>query len=45
MKPDTLLEATMTKLKLSYFGHVVRRQEKIIMLGKIDGTGKGEDQT
>ena len=26
VKPETSLEAKMTKLKLSYFGHVTRRQ-------------------
>ena len=38
MKPEMALEAKMTKMKLSYFGHVMRTQgslEKKIRLGKI----------
>lgn len=37
IKPETLLEAKMTKLKLSYFGHIMRRQgylEKTVILGR-----------
>ena len=37
----------MTKLKLSYFRHTVRRQgslEKTIRLGKIESNRKKEDQ-
>lgn len=40
MKPEISLEANMTKLKLSYFGHIMRRQsplEKAMMPGKIEG--------
>ena len=36
IKPEISLEAIMTKLKLSYFGHIKKRQdslEKTIMLG------------
>ncbi|KAF7247055.1 Protein Wnt-10b [Varanus komodoensis] len=35
-----ILEAKMTELKLSHYGHIMRRQdllEKTIMLGKVDG--------
>lgn len=36
IKPETLLEAKMRKLKLSNFGHIIRRQgylEKTVILG------------
>ena len=38
--PDYSLEGLMLKLKLQYFGHLMRRAdslEKTLMLGKIDG--------
>ena len=41
--PEYLLEALMLKLKLQYFGHLMRRAdslEKILMLGKIEGRRK-----
>ena len=37
----------MLKLKLQYFGHLTRRTdslEKTLMLGKIEGTRRGEQQ-
>ena len=40
MNPEYSLEALMLKLKLQYFGHVMRRAdslEKTLMLGKIEG--------
>ena len=40
MSPGCLLEGLMLKLKLQYFGHMMRRAdsfEKTLMLGKIDG--------
>ena len=40
INPEYLLEGLMLKLKLQYFGHLVRRAnllEKILMLGKIEG--------
>ncbi|CAF4611496.1 unnamed protein product [Rotaria socialis] len=40
IKPECSLEASMVKLKLSYFGHIMRRQdslEKEIMLGMVGG--------
>ena len=40
INPDYSLEGLMLKLKLQYFGHVIRRVdslEKTLMLGKIEG--------
>ena len=40
MSPEYSLEGLMLKLKLQYFGHLMRRAdsfEKILMLGKIEG--------
>ena len=40
ISPDYSVEGLMLKLKLQYFGHVMRRTdslEKILMLGKIEG--------
>ena len=37
INPEYLLEVPMLKLKLQYFGHLMRREnslEKILMLGK-----------
>lgn len=46
--PKTLLEEKVTKLRLSSFGHILRRQsslEKRMMLGKIKSRRKeGEGQ-
>jgi len=39
-QPSIWLEGLMLKLKLQYFGHLMRRAnsvEKILMLGKIEG--------
>ena len=41
------LEGLMLKLKLQYFGHLIRRTdsfEKTLMLGKIEGGGEGDDR-
>ena len=41
------LERLMLKLKLQYFGHLMRRNDslgKILMLGKIEGSKKREKQ-
>ena len=41
--PEYLLEGLMLKLKLQYFGHLMRRAdslEKILMLGKIESRRK-----
>ena len=40
ISPEYLLEGLMLKLKLQYFGHLIRRAdsfEKILMMGKIEG--------
>ena len=40
INPEYLLEGLMLKLKLPYFGHLMRRAnslEKTLMLGKIEG--------
>ena len=44
ISPDYSLEGLMLKLKLQYFGHLMWRTdsfEKTLMLGKIEGEGKG----
>ena len=44
INPEYSLGGLMLKLKLQYFGHLMRRNdslEKTLMLGKIEG--KGED--
>ena len=41
------LEGLMLKLKLQYFGHLMRRAdslEKTLMLGKVEGRGEGGDR-
>ena len=45
--PEYSLEGLMLKLKLQYFGHLMRRAdslEKTLMLGKIEGGGEGDDR-
>jgi len=40
INPKYLLDALMLKLKLQYFGHLMRRNESLegtLMLGKIEG--------
>ena len=40
------MEGLMLKLKLQYFGHLLRRidsLEKTLMLGTIEGGGEGDD--
>ena len=37
ISPEYSLEGLMLKLKLQYFGHLMRRFEKTLMLGKIEG--------
>ena len=47
ISPGISLEAMMLKLKLQYFGHLMRRDdslEKILMLGKIEGRSKGRQR-
>ena len=43
LSPEYSLERLILKLKLQYFGHLMRRTdslEKILMLGKIEGWGR-----
>ena len=45
ISPEYSLEGLMLKLKLEYFGHLMRRTdslEKILMLGKIEGRRRRE---
>ena len=47
ISPGCSLEALMLKLKLQYFGHLMRRVdslEKILMLGEIGGRRRGGRQ-
>ena len=44
ISPEYSLEGLMMKLKLQYFGHLMRRTdllEKTLMLGKIEGRRRG----
>ena len=47
ISPGCSLERLMLKLKLQYFGHLMRRAdsfEKTLMLGGIGGRGEGDDR-
>ena len=47
IKPESSLEGLMLKLKLQYFGHLMRRAnslEKTLMLGKIEGRRRNGQQ-
>jgi len=47
ISPEYLLAGLMLKLKLQYFGHLMRRAdslEKTLMLGKIEGRRRREQQ-
>ena len=47
INPEYSLEGLMLKLKLLYFGYLMQRVnslEKILMLGKIEGTGRRGQQ-
>ena len=48
ISPEYSLEGLILKLKLQYFGHLMRRYdslEKIVMLGKIEGRrGRGRQR-
>ena len=47
ISPGCSLEGRMLKLKLQYFGHLIRRAgsfEKTLMLGKIEGRRRGDDR-
>ena len=47
INPEYSLDRLMLKLKLQYFGHLMRRAdsfEKTLMLGKIDGRRRGRQR-
>ena len=47
ISPGYSLEGLMLKLKLQYFGHLMRRAdsfEKTLMLRKIEGGRRGDDR-
>ena len=47
ISPEYSLEGLMLKLKLQYFGHLIRRtdsMEETLMLGKIEGRKRGDDR-
>ena len=47
ISPEDSLEGLMLKLKLQYFGHLMRRTdslEKSLMLGKIEGGRRRDDR-
>ena len=47
VNPEYSLEGLMLKLKLQYFGHLMRRTdslEKTLMLGKIEGRRRGRQR-
>ena len=47
ISPGCSLEGLMLKLKLQYFGHLIRRAdslEKTVMLGKLKAGGEGDDR-
>ena len=47
ISPECSLEGLMLKLKLQYFGYLMRRAdplEKTLMLGKIEVGGEGDDR-
>ena len=47
ISPEYSLEGLMLKLKLQYFGHLMRRTdslEKTLMLGKIEDRRKGDNR-
>ena len=47
ISPGISLEGMMLKLKLQYFGHLMRRVdllEKTLMLGGLEAGGEGDDR-
>ena len=47
INPECSLEGLMLKLKLQYFGHLMRRAEsleKTLILGKLKAGGEGDDR-
>ena len=48
ISPEYSLEGLMLKLKLQYFGHLMRRTdplEKTLMLGKMEGGRRGQQRS
>ena len=48
INPGCLLEGQILKLRLQYFGHLMRREdflEKTLMLGKCEGKRRGRQKT
>ena len=48
ISPEYSLEGLMMKLKLQYFGHLMRRTdslEKTLILGKIEGRRRGQQRS
>ena len=47
ISPEYSLEGLMLKLIFQFFGHLMQRAnalEKILMLGKVEGRGEGNDR-
>ena len=47
ISPEYSLEGQMLKLKLQYFGHLMRRTDSVettLMLGKIEGGEEGDNR-
>ena len=47
ISPEYSLEGLMLKLKLQYFGHLMKRAdsfEKTLMLGRLKAGGEGDDR-
>ena len=47
ISPGCSFKGLMLKLKLQYFGHLMRRVdslEKTLMLGKVEGGGEGDNR-
>ena len=47
ISPKYSLEGLMLKLKIQYFGHLMRRAaslEKTLMVGKIEGSRRSDDR-
>ena len=44
ISPEYSLEGLMLKLKFQYFGHLMQRSEKTLMLGKTEGRRRGRQR-
>ena len=47
ISPECTLERMMLKMKLQYFGHLMRRVDSLVkslMLGNIEAGGEGDDR-